>query len=152
MCDFLNDDYSNPFPISSCSPNGEYYRYSNQMSPQARGPQNLLSVGGNTGLDKYNMLQSVQSVQPSRVALSDKIQFDRHDVLMVLMFIIIIIVIKMLMSLYKLNLRIQLYMQSRPEQSYNPASQQVQQVQQPPPKPMTLEQQAEENIKNSVDM
>jgi hypothetical protein len=65
------------------------------------------------------------------------------------MFIIIIIVIKMLMSLYKLNLRIQLYMQSRPEQSYNPASQQIQQ---PPPKPMTVEQQAEENIKNAGDI
>ena len=88
MCDFLNDYYDEPFSVKSCSPNGEYYKYSKPQKPQFQGPRNLMVSGGKktNELDRYNI---IHSIQPQPIVISDKIQIDRHDVLVALLDVLV---------------------------------------------------------------
>ena len=147
MCDFLNDYYDETFPVVSCSPNGEYYKFSNQARHQgytSQAPQNLL-MSKDDNVDTYNI---VRSVQPQTIAVNDKIQIDRHDILIILMFIIIIIVIKMLISIYNLNKQFKMYtMYHRQEPQYIPQKSQEKQPEEQPIK-KTLDEKVIDNIGN----
>jgi hypothetical protein len=145
MCDFLNDYYDETFPINTCSPNGEYYKYSTQQKTQMQTPRNLMISGGNNAneLDRYNI---IHSIQPQVITLGNKIQIDRHDILMVLLFIIIIIIVKLLISMYKFNTRLEMYYMNRQEPRFIPV-QQSQPTQQTPSQ-LTETGKLEEGIKS----
>uniref|UniRef100_A0A6C0BBY9 Uncharacterized protein n=1 Tax=viral metagenome TaxID=1070528 RepID=A0A6C0BBY9_9ZZZZ len=149
MCDFLNDYYDEPFSVKSCSPNGEYYKYSKPQKPQFQGPRNLMVSGGKktNELDRYNI---IHSIQPQPIVIGDKIQIDRHDVLVALLFIIIIIIVKLLISMYKINTRLEMYYMNRPVPRSMPMQQTQQQTQQQTPIELTQDQKIEQGIQ-SVD-